>query len=132
MANQLSADAKRVAGIIEEIEGYNHTISLLEYQICDVPQDQLEEDKEDLQDEQKRLQGIVNTMVNDLKFDDDCEIVYDDHLTQVKRNGVLWLECKWSGKDDSVSNWIEHKISAIGVSQLTLIREVGYDPDEEE
>lgn len=34
----LSADAERVAGIVEEIEDYNTTISELEYNICDVPQ----------------------------------------------------------------------------------------------
>lgn len=102
MANQLSKNAMRIAGIVDEIEGNNHTISLLEYQICDVPQDQLEEDKEDLQDEQKRLQGTVNAMVNDLKFDDDCTIDYDGKVTQVRRKGVLWLE--YFPKH----GWVEH------------------------
>lgn len=92
MANQLSADAKRVSQIIDEIEDYNNTISELEYKICDVPQAQLEEDKDDLIYEQRCLQAKVNTMTNDLKFDDNVKIEYDGKVTQVRRKGVLWLE----------------------------------------
>lgn len=110
MANQLSKEAKRISLIIEEIEDYNNTISELEYQICDVPQAQLEEDKDDLRDEQKRLQNLVNTMTNDLKFDDNCVIEYDGRLTQVYRNDNLWLEC-YRGKGGY--GWIEHEEATI-------------------
>lgn len=105
MANQLSKDAKRISLIIDEIEDYNNTISELEYKICDVPQAQLEEDKDDLIYEQRCLQAKVNTMTNDLKFDDNVKIEYDGKLTQVYRNDNLWLEC-YRGKGGY--DWIEH------------------------
>lgn len=122
----LSNDAKRISLIIEEIEDYNQTISELEYQICDVP-DEIEDDIDDLEDEQKRLQNLVNTMTNDLKFDDDCTIEYGEHLTQVKRNGVLWLECRWSGDNDSVSNWIEYTPSDLRNQRVAFLTGVAWD-----
>lgn len=125
MAN-LSADAKRVAGIVDEIEGYNQEISILEYKICDVP-DEIEDDIDDLAEEQKRLQNLVNTMTNDLKFDDDCTIEYDDHVTQVRRNGVLWLECRWSGDKDSVSNWVEYQPSDVRNRRVAFLTGFAWD-----
>lgn len=99
----LSADAKRVAGIVDEIASLNHTISYLEYEICDVLDDEYE--IKDKQDEQRRYQKQVNEIEDDLMFDDDCVIDYDGKVTQVRRNDVLWLEyCPDYG-------WIEHEPS---------------------
>lgn len=41
-------------------------------------------------------------MTNDLEFDDNVKIDYDGKVTQVRRNGVLWLECCPD------HGWIEH------------------------
>lgn len=91
MNENLSAKARRVIGIVEEINSYMHTISELEYQICDVPAHQRERDLADLEDEKKRLQDTENERINQLK-DEQIEVEWDGPVIRVSDHDREWLQ----------------------------------------
>ena len=93
----LSEQATLVVLDVDEISDYEQAISELEYQICDCSPD----DPDALEDEKKRLQEKANDLVNKLKSDG---IELNGRLTQITRNGQLWLELDRDG-------WREYELS---------------------
>ena len=93
----LSEQAVLVVLDIDEINDYEEAISELEYQICDCSPD----DPDALEDEKKRLQQKVNDLINNLKSEG---LELNNRLTQIKKNGQLWLDLDRDG-------WREHELS---------------------
>lgn len=86
----LSEQAVLAALDVDEIADYEQVISELEYQIYDCQP----EDAAALEEEKKRLRRKANDLTNKLK-NEGMEL--NNRLTQVKKNGQIWLECDRDG-----------------------------------
>lgn len=78
--------------------------------------------KDDLREDQRKLQNKVNKIVNDLKFDDHAEIDYDgDKRIYVKRNNVLWLEYHVA------QGWKEYTSSDLRNRRVAFLQSFAWD-----